>query len=78
MGATWQDAGVAAEESRRQWGGRSMVSLTLGLFFSGRFPYGCGTDVGLSGGWERWDPLVEALDRAAAVGDGVTPLTRYG
>ena len=53
MGAKRQAAGVAAEESRRQRGGRSMVSLTLGVFFWGcmGFSCGCGTDVGLRGGW---------------------------
>jgi hypothetical protein len=53
LGAKRQAAGVAAEESRRQGGGRSMVSLTLGVFFWGRMGF-LAVAVrmwGLRGGW---------------------------
>src|SRR5690606_8141166 len=59
LGARQYGVGVAAEESRRQRGGRSMVSLALGVF-SGA------ADVGLSGGW--MGGAVAPLTRCA--GDG--------
>jgi hypothetical protein len=41
-------------------------------------PWGCGTDVGLSGGCERGDPLAGVLGTAFVLGDAVAPLTRCG
>ncbi len=72
LGAKRHGAGVAAKESRRQRGGRSMVSLTLGVFFLGphgvflRLRYGCGGFAGA--GWEA----CRTADAVLVMADGLS------